>query len=115
MGTRRELARTGLQQPAVGTNRGRPTADIAHRNEGRGGPFGNSRVSRSTRGQPQHGTAEIVVLGEIAIDCNTVDLVVADDRLNELITTMRNVGNPASWLPVMFGHQTPEQLVPRQN
>src|SRR6266516_6809595 len=56
----------------------------------------NSRVSRSTHGQPQHGAAEVIVLGEIAIDCNTVDLVVADDRLTELITSMRNVGNPAS-------------------
>src|SRR5258706_13442422 len=61
-----------------------------------GGPFRNSRVSRLTRGQPQHGAAEVIVLGEVAIDCNTVDLVVADDRLNELITAMRNVGNPAS-------------------
>jgi hypothetical protein len=56
----------------------------------------DSRVSRSARGQPQHGAAEVVALGEIAIDGNTVDLVVADDRLNELITPMRNVGNPAS-------------------
>src|SRR5258708_1619907 len=58
-----------------------------------GGPFRNSRVIRLTRGQPQHGAAEIVVLGEVAIDCNTVDLVIADDCLNELITAMRNVGN----------------------
>ena len=53
-------------------------------------------MSRSARGQPQHGAAEVVALGEIAIDGNTVDFVVADDRLNELITAMRNVGNPAS-------------------
>ena len=59
-------------------------------------PFRNSRVSRSTRRQPLHGAAEVVVLGEIAIDCNTVDFVVADDRLNEVITAMRNVGNPTS-------------------
>jgi DNA-binding CsgD family transcriptional regulator len=65
-------------------------------NSPRGGPFRNSRISRSIRGQPQHGAAEVVILGEVAIDCNTVDLVVADDRLNELITAMRNVGNPAS-------------------
>ena len=43
------------------------------------------------RGQPQHGTAEVIVLGEIAIDRNTVDFVVADDGLNELITAMWNV------------------------
>jgi hypothetical protein len=47
------------------------------------------------RGQPQHGSTEVVVLGKIAIDCNIVDHIVADDRLNELITAMRDVGNPA--------------------
>jgi hypothetical protein len=56
--------------------------------------FGNSRVS--TLGQPEHRATELVVLGEIAINCNTIDLVVADDRLNELIAAMRNVRNPAS-------------------
>jgi hypothetical protein len=71
----------------------RPISDIADRSED---AASRSRVSRSTRGQPQDGAAEVVVLGEIAIDCNTVDLVVADDRLNELITAVRNVGNPAS-------------------
>ena len=46
------------------------------------------RVFGSTRGQPPHRAAKVVVLGEVAVDCNTVDLVVADDRLNELITAM---------------------------
>jgi hypothetical protein len=51
-----------------------------------------SRMTLTGRRQPLHGTAEAVVLGEITIDRYTVDLVVADDRLNELITAMRNVG-----------------------
>jgi hypothetical protein len=55
----------------------------------------SAAAGRSARGQPQHGAAEVVILGEIAIDGNTVDLVVADDGLNEQITAMPNVGNPA--------------------
>jgi hypothetical protein len=48
-------------------------------------------MTLTRRGQPQHGTAEAVVLGKIAINRNAVNLVVADDRLNELITAIRRV------------------------
>src|SRR5262245_40295985 len=47
-------------------------------------PSNRSNMTLTGRRQPQHGTAEVVVLGKIAIDRNTIDLVVANDRLNEL-------------------------------
>jgi hypothetical protein len=58
--------------------------------------MGPAAHALTRRRQPQHRTAEAVVLGKIAINRNTVDLVVADDRLNELITAMGNVGDSAS-------------------
>ena len=65
--------------------------------------------------EPKHRLAEIVVNGEISIDLHPVNFVLPYDFLDQLITSMRDIRNPAAGLPKIPRPKTPENLLSREN
>ena len=65
--------------------------------------------------EPKHRLAKIVVNGEISIDLHPVNFVLPYDFLDQLITSMRDIRNPAAGLPKIPRPKTPENLLSREN